>query len=154
MKISNNFVITAYLYVVLLCTCFLTGSAIEEKKHHKQWELICLQTLKTQTQTTLKETAPTTTSIKYKVTAYCPCEKCCGKFADGITASGYKICPGDKFCASPLPFLTIFDIPGYGITINLDRGGAIKENCIDVFFPTHKEALEWGVQYLEVKVIK
>jgi len=91
---------------------------------------------------------------EYKVTAYCPCEKCCGIYADGITASGYRIKKGDKFCASPLPFNTLLKIPGYGIVPVLDRGGAIKENCIDVYFDTHQEALNWGVQYLKVGVVK
>lgn len=91
--------------------------------------------------------------VTYKVTAYCPCALCCGK-VDGVTASGYKIKKGDKFCASPLPFYTLLDIPGYGIVPVLDRGGAIKENCIDVYFDTHQEALNWGVQYLEVTIRK
>ena len=34
----------------------------------------------------------------------------------------------------------------------LDRGGAIKGNKLDLFFGTHKEALKWGVKYLDVKV--
>ena len=89
----------------------------------------------------------------WRVTAYCPCEKCCGQFADGITASGHVIQEGDKFAAGPkeIPFNTILDIPGYGAVPVLDRGGAIKNKRLDVFFPTHKEALEWGVRYLKVK---
>ena len=100
-----------------------------------------------------KQTADTKTYAA-RVTAYCPCEKCCGQFADGITASGHRIRPGDKFCASPLPFLTVLNIPGYGVVPVLDRGGAIKEDCIDVFFPTHETALLWGVQYLTVAILK
>ncbi|NIU84285.1 MAG: hypothetical protein GWN64_12635, partial [Candidatus Thorarchaeota archaeon] len=38
-----------------------------------------------------------TEAIDMRVTAYCPCSKCCGKYADGITASGHKIQPGDAF---------------------------------------------------------
>jgi 3D (Asp-Asp-Asp) domain-containing protein len=48
-------------------------------------------------------------------------------------------------------------IPGYSNSQPvkvLDRGGAIKGNRLDVFFATHEEALEWGVQYLEVKIRK
>jgi len=87
-----------------------------------------------------------------RVTAYCPCEKCCGTHADGVTASGYRIRAGDKFCASPLPFLSLLEIEGYGTVPVLDRGGAIKERCVDVFFSTHQEALEWGVRHINVKV--
>jgi 3D (Asp-Asp-Asp) domain-containing protein len=90
----------------------------------------------------------------WKVTAYCPCKKCCGPRACGITADGHKAV--GKFCAAPksIPFKTMLDIPGYGVVPVWDRGGAIKENCIDVFYPTHKEALAWGVQYLKVERAK
>ncbi len=93
----------------------------------------------------------------YKVTAYCACVKCCGLHADRVTASGYRIQPGDKFCATnaaDFDFLTVLIIPKYGIAPVLDRGGAIKENCIDVYFDDHDEALKWGTKYLKVKVVK
>jgi len=92
-----------------------------------------------------------------KVTAYCPCEKCCGRYADGITASGHKIRPGDRFAAADpnIPFGTMLIIQGYNnnkpVPV-LDRGGAIKGAKLDVFFDTHKEALEWGVKYLKVEI--
>ena len=91
----------------------------------------------------------------FEVTAYCPCEKCCGQYADGITASGHKIEPGDVFVAAPkrIPFETLLIIPGYANSLPvrvLDRGGAITKNCLDVFFPTHQEALVWGRQKLEI----
>ena len=85
-------------------------------------------------------------------TAYCQNECCCGKHSNGITASGYIIQPGDKFCAADpiIPFGKVLDIPGYGIVPVLDRGGKIKGNKIDVFYSTHEEALEWGIQELEI----
>ena len=88
------------------------------------------------------------------VSAYCPCEKCCGKFSDGITASGHCIKKGDKFVAAPLPFGTIVDVPGYGKVPVLDRGGSIQGNKIDVFFASHQDALNWGRQYLTVTIEK
>ena len=96
-------------------------------------------------------------SIEMRVTAYCPCPQCCGEYSDGITACGHKIQPGDTFVAadSRYSFGTEMLIPGYSnnqpVRV-LDRGGAIKGNRLDVFFATHEEALEWGVQYLEVNV--
>ena len=93
----------------------------------------------------------------YKVTAYCPCSKCCGQFADGITASGHVIQPGDAFVAAPksLPFGTMVTVPGYNdgqpVPV-LDRGGAIKEGRLDLFFATHQEALNWGVKICNVLV--
>jgi 3D (Asp-Asp-Asp) domain-containing protein len=92
-----------------------------------------------------------------RVTAYCPCSKCCGEHADGITANGHKICPRDAFVAADRKFAfgTELIVPGYneGRPVRvLDRGGSIKDNRLDVFFHTHEEALQWGVQYLEVKI--
>ena len=95
----------------------------------------------------------------YRVTAYCPCEKCCGKWADGITASGAPVTVG-RFVAADksIPFGTLLTIPGYGTVPVLDRGGAMKGPVLDVFFADnpgepgsgHQKALEWGVQWLEV----
>jgi len=93
----------------------------------------------------------------YKVTAYCPCPKCCGKYGWGYTtASGHKIKAGDRFVAAPkdIAFGTILGVPGYGVVPVLDRGGAIKGNRLDVYFPTHQEALNWGVKILEVSEVK
>lgn len=92
--------------------------------------------------------------IEAEVTAYCPCEKCCGKFADGITANGHVINKGDKFVAAgkKVPFETQLTIPGYGTVLVLDRGGVIKGNKLDVYFDTHEEALEWGKQTIDIIV--
>jgi 3D (Asp-Asp-Asp) domain-containing protein len=96
-------------------------------------------------------------TIRMRVTAYCPCPKCCGEHSDGITACGHKIEPGDCFVAADrrFAFYTDMVIEGYGNSQPvkvLDRGGAIKGNKLDVFFMTHQEALEWGVRYIDVKV--
>ena len=97
--------------------------------------------------------------VVMRVTAYCACEKCCGRWADGITASGHIIVRDDCFVAAPrsLPFGTMLIVPGYnaGEPVPVrDRGGAITEGRIDVFFGTHQQALEWGVQLLRVREVK
>ena len=100
--------------------------------------------------------------IDAEVTAYCPCEKCCGRFADGLTASG-KPAVGLIVAAPPeYPFGTVMDIPGYGVATVEDRGGVIKGNKLDVFFgfdpnsscTPHEKALQWGRKILNVKVYK
>lgn len=90
------------------------------------------------------------------VTAYCKGPCCCGKYADGITASGHKIKPGDKLCAAgkSIPFGTVIDVPGYGRARVEDRGSAIKDNCLDLLFDTHQAALEWGRKTLQVKIAR
>ena len=95
----------------------------------------------------------------YTVTAYCSCRVCCGRFADGVTASGHKIKKGsgEKFCAmdKAIPFGTIVDIEGYGQAVPvLDRGKAIGPGRIDVYFDRHEEAAEWGIKKLEVRIQK
>ena len=89
-----------------------------------------------------------------RVTAYCPCETCCGKWADGITASGLPAVGKIAAASSTIPFGTVLDIPGYGVASVQDRGGAITGNRLDVLFATHAEAKAWGVQYLMVQEMK
>ncbi len=96
-------------------------------------------------------------TVPMRVTAYCPCPKCCGRFSDDITACAHKIKPGDTFVAADrmYPFGTEMIVPGYNnaepVKV-LDRGGAISGNRLDVFFPSHQQALNWGVRYIGVKV--
>lgn len=92
-------------------------------------------------------------------TAYSPDERSCGKWADGFTASGYSVWTnGMKLVAadtSILPFGTIVTIPGYnnGKPVQvLDRGGKIKGHRLDLLYPTHRRALQWGAQRLTVDV--
>ena len=96
-------------------------------------------------------------TVRMRVTGYCPCSKCCGAFSDGITANNHRIQPGDTFVAADksYPFGTEMAIPGYnaGEPVQvMDRGGVIKGNRVDLFFHTHQQALEWGVQYLDVLI--
>jgi len=89
--------------------------------------------------------------IEMNISAYCPCEKCCGKWADGFFADGSPV--GGKAIAadtSIYPMGTKFNVPGYGIATVKDRGGAIKGNKLDLYFDTHQEALNWGRQQIIV----
>ena len=89
----------------------------------------------------------------YKVTAYCSCPKCCGKWANGITAMGTTAKVG-RTVAAPrnFKFGTKLLIGGKKYVVE-DRGGAIKGNRIDMYVSSHAAALRWGVKYLPVKVI-
>jgi 3D (Asp-Asp-Asp) domain-containing protein len=96
-------------------------------------------------------------TVRMRVTAYCPCRKCCGRHSDGRTACNYRIRQGDRFVAADkeYPFGTEMIIAGYNnekpVKV-LDRGGVIRGNRLDAFFNSHKEALKWGVKYLDVKI--
>ena len=110
------------------------------------------------------------------VTGYCNCGKCCGWrkkwffFGEpvydygnlrgtpkkvGVTASGAVAAKG-TIAADPTvyPFGTRIWIPGYGSGTVQDIGGSIKGAHIDIWFPSHGEALAWGARKLKVKVAK
>ena len=89
----------------------------------------------------------------YKITAYCPCKKCCGK-SDGITASGVKAIEGITVAMDKsIPFGTKIYIDGVGERIVQDRGGAIKGSRIDLYFDSHQEALNFGRQTKQVTIL-
>jgi len=105
-------------------------------------------------------------------TGYCHCGKCCGwkrtwygrpvysygglkgqRKRVGITASGTRARKGTLAGdARYFPFGVIMEIPGYGYGRVEDRGGQIKGNHIDLYFPTHAQAEEWGKQTKKVKI--
>ena len=89
---------------------------------------------------------PEYTELTVTATAYCPCEKCCGK-CDGITATGTKATAGRTIAVDPsiIPYGTEVVIAG-NTYIAEDCGGAIKGNAVDIFFDTHEEALTFGKQ--------
>jgi len=95
--------------------------------------------------------------VRMKVTAYCPCRKCCGRHADGITACNHRIRPGDVFVAADkrYSFGTEMIIPGYNgnkpVEVK-DRGRLIKGNRLDIFFASHERAKKWGTRTLDVLV--
>lgn len=97
-----------------------------------------------------KETEP----IMFKVTAYCPCVKCCGK-SDGITATGVKAKQGRTIAVDPkyIPYGTKIIING-NTYIAEDCGGNIKGNRLDIYFDSHQEALAFGVQHLEGVIVE
>ena len=91
---------------------------------------------------------------EFKITAYCPCSDCCGKWANGITSTGVTAIEGRTIAVDPkvIPYGSIVEIDGKRYVAE-DTGGAIKKNRIDMYFDSHKVALNWGVQYHDVYLI-
>lgn len=85
-------------------------------------------------------------------TAYCACPKCCGKWSDGITASGARVRQGRTAAANWLPFGTIVQIPGMGARRIEDRMSRRFGDRIDIYFDSHREALRWGIRRLPVSI--
>lgn len=91
---------------------------------------------------------------EFELTAYCSCEKCCGK-SDGITASGAKATSNHTIAVDPtvIPYGTEVMIDGKRYVAE-DCGGGVKGNVIDIYFDTHEEAVEFGRQKAEVYVFE
>jgi 3D (Asp-Asp-Asp) domain-containing protein len=94
-----------------------------------------------------------------RVTAYSPDHRSCGVFADGQTATLHSVWTNGMrlVAADPkvLPYGTMLTVPGYAdgeIVPVLDCGGAIKGARLDLLYPTHERALQWGVQDLRVVI--
>ena len=87
------------------------------------------------------------------VTAYCPCKKCCGRHAKGYTASGKKAKRGMVAASRGLPFGTRMRINGKEYKVE-DRLSPIYDHRVDVFFPTHAEALKFGIKIIKIKIFK
>lgn len=98
-------------------------------------------------------------TITMKVTAYSADAASCYPFADGQTATLHSVEANGGFLVAAdtdlLPFGTMLSIEGYNdgkVVPVLDRGGAIKGNRLDLLFPSHEAALQWGVKTLDVVV--
>lgn len=90
---------------------------------------------------------------EYKITAYCGCSKCCGKWSEfNLTASGTTPKQGRTIGCNSLEFGTEIIINGEKYIV--EDTGNMKDNVIDIYFDLHEDALNFGVQYVEVFQIK
>ncbi|MCI8455250.1 MAG: hypothetical protein HFE84_11645 [Lachnospiraceae bacterium] len=98
---------------------------------------------------------PTLVSLgAFKMTAYCPCPKCCGRWSR-TTSSGRTAVSSHTVAVDPrvIPMGSRIMINGKEYVAE-DTGGSIKGNRIDIFFDTHSEAKQYGVQRAEVFLIQ
>ncbi|MDR2391654.1 MAG: 3D domain-containing protein [Planctomycetota bacterium] len=94
------------------------------------------------------------------VTAYCPCARCCGLSSPGVTSIGKNAwLPGLAADPAYLDYGTRIFVPGYGLSVMDDTGGAMRRHWrrngilhIDIRMTYHHEAKRWGRQYLRVKI--
>lgn len=90
----------------------------------------------------------------FTVTAYCPCQKCCGPLAPRRTASNVWPTQGVTIAAPRrIPFGTRLNIEGLGVRTVQDRLARRFDNRIDVFFASHADALQFGKQTLTVNAV-
>ncbi|WP_339226311.1 LysM peptidoglycan-binding domain-containing protein [Oceanobacillus sp. FSL K6-2867] len=101
---------------------------------------------------------PDESGLPFTVTAYTAgyesTEKQPGDPAYGITASGAMVEEGNTIaCPQALPFGTKIHIPELDETyVCQDRGSAITNGKLDIYIENLDDALEFGVQQLQVKV--
>ena len=69
---------------------------------------------------------------EYKITAYCPCKICCGKWSGlNLTASGATPQSNHTVACNSLPFGTEIMLNDIIYTVE-DRGGGLKNKQIEV----------------------
>lgn len=90
----------------------------------------------------------------YTISHYCDCPICTGTSKGSRTASGVKPKEGRTIACDgkTLKMGDIVYIETIGLRICEDRGGAIKDNRIDLFISDHEKAKKLGIK--KVKVYK
>ena len=85
------------------------------------------------------------------VTSYCPCEICCGKWADGLTATGVPAEPGVVAVDPEVIPLGSTVVIGGQEYLAADLG--VRGMAVDICAAGHQEAADYGVQTQEVWVM-
>lgn len=86
------------------------------------------------------------------VTTYCPCEECCGRWADGMTATGLPAGPGIVAVdpeVIPLGSTVIIDGQRY---LAADTG--VTGRHVDICLADHSSTVEAGVRSAKVWVVE
>lgn len=84
------------------------------------------------------------------ITSYCPCEECCGQWADGLTATGIPAVPGVVAVDPEVIPLGSTVVIGGQRYLAADTG--VAGMAVDVCAAEHQEAEDFGVQTLAVWV--
>lgn len=162
--------VKSILFFVFLCLYFVVSVEYQlerkeqrEKKEQEikiENEIVKREEVKEETKVEIKEEPiveePQLVNLgQFKLTAYCACSKCCGKWSGGNTASGTKPTANRTIAVdtSVIPFGTEVIINGVTY-IAEDTGSAINGNKIDIYMESHQAALQFGVQYAEVFIKK
>lgn len=109
--------------------------------------------------------SPPIVKPKYKnvwamVTAYCPCRRCCGRHANGRTATGSSAWRrGAAADPAAIPYGTRIFVEGYGYVRIDDTGGRMRRVWrqrgllqIDIRMTYHWQARQWGRKFMRVRI--
>lgn len=92
------------------------------------------------------------------ITAYCACKLCCGEWhspaGQQLTASGTRPVAGRTIAAPRnVPFGTRVQINNRVYTVE-DRTARRYDGRWDIYFAKHRDAVKFGKQRLNIKIIK
>lgn len=92
--------------------------------------------------------------MQMEATAYYPGPESTGIWADGFTSTGLRAGHG-IIAVDPkvIPLGTRVYVPGYGVAVAGDIGGAIRGDIIDLAFDTYREAIHYGRQQVSVYIL-
>jgi len=168
--VDKKIILTAFITTLLILLLSMRKTAavepVTEPTTKPVKEIAIVEPVEVDT-VTETPTEPELVSIgEFRLTAYCSCSKCCGKWAKDrpvdsagnelvYGASGELLTAGYSIAVDPtvIPYGTVLLINGKEYEA-MDCGGAIKDKRIDVYFNDHDEALEFGVQYAEVFIVE
>ena len=91
-----------------------------------------------------------TRTMIVEATGYSRYDAGCGDYTASGTYLQHGIIAVDP---SVIPMGTRVYIPGYGVAVAEDTGGAIVGNRIDVAFDSHQEAINWGRRQVAIVIM-
>jgi len=176
---NKNAVISIIVFSALLALVFSLGKLLAEREYHQalltqaytelpsqQVEIAIHHTSDFDSTITVVDTNNLPFNLKalgtFLVTAYCPCQQCCGDYALNrpivnnrpiVYTASYAIAhEGVTIATDPslIPHDTTVYIEGIGFRIAQDTGSAVKGKMIDIYYENHDEAKAHGVQELRV----
>ncbi len=138
------------------------------------WMSVSIALYAVEMPSSVSNAVPDVTQMVVRVTGYCNCGTCCswrrswfglgrpvyskGRLKGrpkkvGVTSRGTVAKKGTIAAdLAVFPFGTQLKVPGYGMGVVEDTGGAVQGNHIDLWFPTHAEARAWGTKELTIEV--
>lgn len=131
----------------------------QEKVSKEKSNLVHVSKVETKSNSSSNSTstkpAPKESKESFNVTSTAYTANCAG--CSGITSTGIDLNsnPNQKVIAvdpNVIPLNSVVHVEGYGFAIAGDTGSAIKGKKIDVFVPTNKAALNWGVKTVKVTI--
>lgn len=169
MKIINTILFVLFIIDLILFTIWIY-KLLDECKAENEVEIEAFEPIRAETdcfEVPCPEVTPddfyssvenvTTHSAVFKVTHYCGCSKCCGKYSGGSEsvaygASGKRLEALVSVAVDPsvIPLGTVLHDSEGRLYRAEDTGGAIKGNRIDLFVGDHQKALNMGVREMKL----